>query len=212
MLEVVQGEGGVINATQEFLEGVRQLCDEYDLLMICDEVQTGIGRTGTWFAWQNYAIQPDLFTCAKALGGGLPISALVTNAKCADVFSLSSHASTFGGNPVSAAAALAVLEVIEEENLLSNAKTMGEKFKASLEEFADKYDKLLEVRGKGLLLGIVTECEAKQVVEAFKAQGVLTLTAGKHVVRLLPPLTITEGDLSEVVDMMSDAFDCMFSE
>lgn len=212
MLEVVQGEGGVINATEEFLKGVRKLCDENDLLMICDEVQTGIGRTGQWFAWQNYDIQPDLFTCAKALGGGMPISALVTNAKCADVFTLSSHASTFGGNPVSAAAALAVLEVIEEEQLLANTRAMGEKFKAALEEFVDKYDKLLEVRGKGLLLGIVTECEAKEVVESFKAQGVLTLTAGKHVVRLLPPLTITEGDLNEVLDMMSDALDCMFSE
>ena len=212
MLEAVQGEGGVNPATEEFMEGVRALCDEKGLLMICDEVQCGMGRTGTWFAWQGYGVKPDLFTCAKALGGGLPMGALVASAKFADVFTPSSHASTFGGNPVTAAAALAVIDVIEEEGLLENAKAMGEKFKEMLEEFADKYDKLLDVRGKGLMLGLVTEGEAKDVVEALKEQGVLALTAGAHVVRFLPPLTISEGDLGEVQDMMSDAFGCVFGE
>ena len=212
MLEAVQGEGGVLPADEEFFKGVRELCNEKNLLMICDEVQTGIGRTGEWFAWQSYGVRPDLFTCAKALGGGLPIGALITNEKCADVFTLSAHASTFGGNPVAAAAALAVIEVIKEENILENVKAMGAKFLETLEGFVDKFDKILDVRGKGLLLGMVTECEAKEVVEAFKLQGVLTLTAGKHVVRFLPPLTISEGDLEEVVDMMSDALDGLFGE
>ena len=119
MLEAVQGEGGVTPATEEFMRGVRQLCDEKNLLMIVDEVQSGIGRTGTWFAWQGYDVKPDLFTCAKALAGGLPMGALVSNAKLADVFTLSAHASTFGGNPVAAAAALAVLDTIESEGLMA---------------------------------------------------------------------------------------------
>ena len=213
MLEAVQGEGGVIPATDEFMKGIRALCDEKDLLMIVDEVQTGIGRTGKWFAWQNFDVKPDLFTCAKALGGGLPLSALVSNEKLANVFTASSHASTFGGNPVAAAAANALISVIEEENLLENCVKVGAVFKEKLEEFADQYDKLLDVRGMGLMLGIVTEGPASELVEAFRSQGLLTLTAGEHVVRLLPPLTLTEADLeSEVFDMISEALDCTFGE
>lgn len=210
MLEAVQGEGGVTPATDEFMKGVRALCDEKNLLMICDEVQAGMGRTGKWFAWQNYGIQPDLFTCAKALGGGLPMGALVSNAKLADVFGACAHASTFGGNPVAAAAANAVIEVIESENLLDNCVKVGAILKEKLEEFVDQYDQLLEVRGMGLMLGLVTEGSAKDIVEALKAQGLLVLTAGEHVVRFLPPLTLSEDDLEDVFDMISDALDCAF--
>jgi len=212
MLEAVQGEGGVNPATEEFMKGIRALCDEKNLLMIVDEVQAGMGRTGKWFAWQNYDIQPDLFTCAKALAGGLPMGALVSNEKLANVFGASAHASTFGGNPVAAAAGLAVIDVIESENLLENAVKVGAVLKEKLEEFADQYDKLLEVRGMGLMLGLVTECPAKEIVDAFRAQGLLTLTAGEHVVRFLPPLTLSEGDLEDVCDMISDALDCAFGE
>ena len=210
MLEPVQGEGGVYPATDEFMKGVRALCDEKNLLMICDEVQSGMGRTGTWFAWQGYDVKPDLFTCAKALGGGLPMGALISNATLADVFTPSSHASTFGGNPVAAAAALAVIDVIESENLLENVKTVGAALKEKLESFADQYDALLDVRGKGLMLGLVTEGKAQDLVEAFRSQSLLVLTAGEHVVRLLPPLTLAESDLEEVYDMISDALDCTF--
>ena len=210
MLEAVQGEGGVTPATDEFMKGVRALCDEKNLLMIVDEVQAGMGRTGTWFAWQGYDVKPDLFTCAKALAGGLPMGALVSNAKLADVFTLSAHASTFGGNPVAAAAALAVIDVIESEQLLANAVKVGAVLKAKLEEFADQYDKLLDVHGKGLMLGLVTEDNAKDLVDAFRAQGLLVLTAGEHVVRFLPPLTLSESDLEDVFDMISDALDCTY--
>lgn len=212
MLEAVQGEGGVTPATEEFMKGVRALCDEKKLLMICDEVQSGMGRTGTWFAWQGYDVKPDLFTLAKALGGGLPMGALVSNAKLADVFTRSSHASTFGGNPVAAAAALAVIQVIEEEGLLEKATQMGELLKAALQQFVDQYDKLLEVRGKGLMLGLVVDGDAKPIVEALEAQGILALTAGPNVVRMLPPLVLKESDLEEAVDMISDALDCVFGE
>ncbi len=212
MLEAVQGEGGVTPATDEFMKGVRALCDEKNLLMIVDEVQTGMGRTGTWFAWQGYDVKPDLFTCAKAIAGGLPMGALVSNAKLADTFGASAHASTFGGNPVVAASALAVIEVIEEEKLLENATKVGGLLREALQGFVDKYDKLLEVRGKGMMLGLVVDGEAKDIVESLKAQGLLTLTAGKNVVRFLPPLTLGEDDLEDAIDMISDALDCTFGE
>ena len=213
MLEAVQGEGGVTPATDEFIKGVRALCDERNLLMICDEVQAGMGRTGTWFAWQGYDVKPDLFTCAKALGGGLPLGALVSNAKLADVLSAPSHASTFGGNPVAAAAALAVIDVIEGEKLLDHVAEVGALFREALQSFVDKYDKVLEVRGKGLMLGLVVDADAGEVVEALQAQGVLALTAGSNVVRFLPPLVLKAETLEdEVVDMISDALDCVFGE
>ena len=212
MLEAVQGEGGVTPATEEFMKGVRALCDEKNLLMICDEVQCGMGRTGNWFAWQGYDVKPDLFTCAKALADGIPMGALVSNAKFADTFTASSHASTFGGNPVAAAAALAVISVIEEEGLLKKATEVGTLLREALQGFVDQYDKLLEVRGKGLMLGLVVDGDPKEVVAALKDQGLLALTAGGNVVRFLPPLVLKEEDLDEVVDMVSDALDCLYGE
>ena len=212
MLEAVQGEGGVTPATEEFMKGVRALCDEKNLLMICDEVQCGMGRTGSWFAWQGYDVKPDLFTLAKALADGIPMGALVSNAKFADVFSVSSHASTFGGNPVAAAAALAVIDVITEENILENVEKVGALFREALQALVDKYDKLLEVRGKGLMIGLVVDGDAKEIVEALQGQSVLALTAGPNVVRFLPPLTLGEGDLEDAVDMISDAMDCVYGE
>ena len=212
MLEPIQGEGGVTPATDEFMKGVRALCDEKNLLMICDEVQCGMGRTGTWFAWQGYDVKPDLFTLAKALAGGLPMGALVANAKCADVFTPGSHASTFGGNPVAAAAANAVIAVIEEERLLQRATEVGTLIRETLQAEVDKYDQLLEVRGKGMMLGLVVDGDPKEVVEALKAQGILALTAGSNVVRFLPPLVLKEEDVEEAADMFSDAFDCLWGE
>ena len=212
MLEAVQGEGGVTPATDEFMKGIRALCDEKNLLMICDEVQSGMGRTGTWFAWQGYGVKPDLFTCAKAIADGIPMGALVSNAKLADTFTVSSHASTFGGNPVAAAAALAVIDVIESEGLLANAVEMGKLLKEALQGFVDQYDKLLEVRGKGMMLGLVVDGNPKEVVDALAAQGLLALVAGKNVVRFLPPLVLKEEDLEEAVDMISDALDCLYGE
>ena len=212
MLEAVQGEGGVLPATPEFIEGVRALCDEKNLLMICDEVQTGMGRTGTWFAWQGYNVKPDLFTLAKSIAGGIPMGALVSNAKCADVFTASAHASTFGGNPVASAAALAVISVIEEEKLLARATEIGSMLREALQVFVDKYEKVLEVRGKGMMLGMVVDGDPKEVVSALRDQGLLALTAGSNVVRFLPPLVLKEEDLEDAVDMISDALDCVYGE
>ena len=212
MMEAVQGEGGVTPATDEFVRGVRALCDEKDLLMICDEVQCGMGRTGTWFAWQGYDVKPDLFTCAKAIADGIPMGALVSNKRLADVFTVSSHASTFGGNPVAAAAANAVISVIEDEGLLENAVKVGGLLREALQGFVDTYDKLLEVRGRGLMLGLVVDGEAAPVLAELQKQGMLALSAGKNVVRLLPPLTLGEDDLEDAVDMISDALAAVFGE
>ena len=194
------------------MKGVRALCDEKNLLMICDEVQCGMGRTGTWFAWQGYDVKPDLFTLAKALADGIPMGALISNAKFADVFTKSAHGSTFGGNPIAAAAALAVIQVIEEEGLLQRAVEMGELFREALQGFVDKYEGLLEVRGKGLLLGLVVDGDPAEVVEALKAQGVLALVAGGNVVRFLPPLVLKPEVLEDVTDMIDGALDCVFGE
>ena len=212
MLEAVQGEGGVTPATPEFMAGVRALCDEKDLIMICDEVQCGMGRTGKWWGWQNSDVKPDLFTCAKSIADGVPMGALVSNAKFADVFQPGNHASTFGGNPLACAAALATIKIIEDEKLLDAAKAKGEVLMAALQAFAEKYDQVLEVRGLGLMLGMVMDGEEKnkEVVDAFREMGILALTAGDNVVRFLPTLSMTGAHLEEAVEMMGDALDGLY--
>jgi len=212
LLEAVQGEGGVTPATEEFMAGVRALCDEKNLIMICDEVQCGMGRTGQWWGWQNYSVKPDLFTCAKSLADGVPMGALVSNAKFADVFQPGNHASTFGGNPLACAAALATIKIVEDEKLLAAAVKKGELLRAALQAFAEKYDQVLDVRGLGLMQGMVMADDPKPVVEAFRDMGVLALTAGGNVVRFLPTLSMTEAHLEEAVEMMGDALDGLFAD
>ncbi|MGN0852298.1 MAG: aspartate aminotransferase family protein [Kiritimatiellia bacterium] len=207
MLEAVQGEGGVMPATAEFMAGVRALCDEKNLVMICDEVQCGMGRTGKWWGWQNFGVKPDLFTCAKAIADGVPMGALVSNAKFADVFTPGSHASTFGGNPLACAAALATIRIIEEENLLDAAVRKGELLMESLKAFAEKYDQVLDVRGIGLMLGMVVDGDPKAVVGKFRDYNVLALTAGDNVVRFLPTLSMKEANIEQAVEMMAEALD-----
>ena len=205
MLEAVQGEGGVMPATAEFMEGVRALCDERNLVMICDEVQCGMGRTGKWWGWQNYSVKPDLFTVAKSIADGVPMGALVSNAKFADVFTLGSHGSTFGGNPLACAAALATIKIIEDENLLAAAVSKGEMLYAALRAFAEKYDQVLDVRGTGLMLGMVVDGDPHVVVDKLREYNVLALVAGGNVVRFLPTLSMRESNLEQAVEMIGDA-------
>ena len=212
MLEAVQGEGGVNPATDEFMAGVRALCDEKNLIMICDEVQCGMGRTGKWWGWQNFSAKPDLFTCAKAIADGVPMGALVSNEKFADVFQPGNHASTFGGNPLACAASLAVFKVIEDEGLLAAATEKGALLAEALNAFAEKYDQILEVRGMGMMIGMVVEGPASEVVESMRMGGLLACTAGEHVVRFLPPLNLKDGDLEEAVEMIGDALDAIYGE
>ena len=210
MLEAVQGEGGVTPATPEFMAGVRALCDERNLIMICDEVQCGMGRTGKWWGWQNYDVKPDLFTVAKSLADGVPMGALISNAKFANVFGAGDHASTFGGNPLACAAALAVIKIIEDENLLDAADKKGKLLMAALKAFADKYDQVLDVRGLGLMLGMVVDGDPKEVVAKFRDFNVLALTAGGNVVRFLPTLSMKESNLEQAVEMMGEALDELY--
>ncbi len=210
LVEAVQGEGGVTPATEEFMAGLRALCDEKDLILICDEVQCGMGRTGKWWGWQNSDVKPDLFTCAKSIADGVPMGALVSNAKFADVFQPGNHASTFGGNPLACAAALATIKIIEDEKLLDAATAKGAMLMEALKAFAEKYDQVLEVRGLGLMQGMVMDGDPKEVVDAFREMGILALTAGGNVVRFLPTLSMTEAHLEEAVEMMGDALDGLY--
>jgi predicted acetylornithine/succinylornithine family transaminase len=204
LVEAVQGEGGVIPATNEFMKGLRKLCDDKDLLMLCDEVQCGMGRTGHWCAFQASGVEPDAFSLAKSLGNGYPIGAIVSNKKLADVFQPGKHASTFGGTPLACAAALATLDVIQMEGLVTKARRAGDLFKEGLESFVEKYEHVKEVRGKGLMLGMVLDQPAKPLVEKLTDMGLLTLTAGDNVVRFLPPLNVSDNELEEALDILND--------
>ena len=210
LLEAVQGEGGVNPATEEFMAGVRALCDEKNLIMICDEVQCGMGRTGKWWGWQNFSVKPDLFTVAKSIADGIPMGALVSNAKFADVFTLGSHGSTFGGNPLACAAALATIKIIEDEKLLAAAVSKGEMFYAALRAFAEKFDQVLDVRGIGLMLGMVVDGDPHVVVDKFREYNVLALVAGGNVVRFLPTLSMRESNIEQAVEMMGEALDELY--
>lgn len=212
IVEAVQGEGGVIPATEVFMKGIRALCNEKDLVMMCDEIQCGMGRTGKWFGWQQYGVTPDACTLAKALADGVPLGALLATPKFSDVFTPGSHGSTFGGNPLACAASLAVLEVMEEENLLENAEKFGALFMEGLQQFVEQYDQVLEIRGKGLMIGMVMKGSAKDVVNELRDGGLLACMAGEHVVRFLPPLCITEKDLEEGMEMIADTLEIMFGE
>ncbi|MCE9615320.1 MAG: aspartate aminotransferase family protein [Lentisphaerae bacterium] len=207
LLEAVQGEGGVVPADDAFFKGVRALCDERGLLMLCDEVQCGMGRTGHWFGYQGYGVQPDACSLAKGLGSGFPIGAIVSNTKLADVFQPGRHASTFGGTPLACAAALATLDVIEEEGLVRRAGEKGAEFRAQLSAFVGKYAHVTEVRGSGLMIGLVLDQPVQGLVERLREMGLLTLATAGNVVRMLPPLNAKDNELDEAVEIIEEALE-----
>ncbi len=209
LMEVIQGEGGVVTTTPDFIKGVRALCDEHGLLMLCDEIQSGMGRTGKWFAFQHFDVEPDAFSLAKGLGSGYPIGAVVTNTRLADVFQPGHHASTFGGTPLACAAALATIEAIEEENLVDRATEIGDLLKEGLIDFAERFEHVVEVRGEGLMLGMVLDQDAKPLTTAFAEVGLLTIPTAGNVVRFLPPLTVKDDELEEALEMMIDCLEAM---
>lgn len=194
MLEMVQGEGGVLPVDVEYLRKVRALCDEKDMLLLCDEVQCGMGRTGTLFAWQGAGVEPDAFSLAKALANGLPMGGFVVKRKFTDVLTAGTHGSTFGGTPLASAAALAVQQVIEEENVLENCRVQGEYMMARLREITAPYRFVKEVRGRGLMIGIVLDHPAGALSAHLLNKDLVTLTAGETVLRLLPPLILTREE------------------
>ncbi len=202
LVEAVQGEGGVIPATPEFLRGLRALCNEKGILMMMDEIQTGLGRTGRWFAWQNYGIEPDAFSLAKGLGGGYPIGAVVVAPGLASTFQPGSHGSTFGGTPLACAAAMAVIETIEAEGLLENAAARGAQFVAGLEKLRKRYPFITAVRGIGLMVGLVLDRPSKPFEAELRVRGLIAVATGENVIRFLPPLNITAGQVRKALRIL----------
>ncbi|MBL7016209.1 MAG: aspartate aminotransferase family protein [Kiritimatiellales bacterium] len=205
LVEAVQGEGGIIPADPAFISGLRALCDEKGILLMFDEVQAGIGRTGKWFGFQNYDVQPDAFSLAKGLGNGFPIGAVVAAPKVADTFQPGHHATTFGGTPLACAAALAVLETIEQENLLENATAMGELLLNKLQAIAEQYDWIECARGCGLMVGLVLNDSALPLQKKLQEKGLLTLATAVRVLRMLPPLTVTAEEIEKAAALIAEA-------
>ncbi|MDF9408087.1 MAG: Acetylornithine aminotransferase [Pelotomaculum sp. PtaB.Bin013] len=202
MLEPVQGEGGVNVASRYYLEGVKMLCQEHGALLIFDEVQTGLGRTGRFLAYQHYGVEPDIITLAKALGGGFPIGAMLATDEVAAAFQPGDHASTFGGNPLACAAALAAMDLLLTGGVVENAAAVGAYMYDKLVELAGKYDYVKEVRGLGLLLGIELKIEGKDIVNGCREKGLLINCVNNNVLRFIPPLTITKQDVDHAVGIL----------
>ena len=206
MLEPIQGEGGVHVADRVYLKQVRDLCSKKDVLLIFDEIQTGMGRTGTLFAYEQLGVRPDIMTLAKALGGGVPIGACLATDSVAKAFSPGSHASTFGGNPLACAAGLAVCRALLEGGVLDHARRMGEYFAKGLSDCQARHRVVREVRGLGLLRGMDLDMDAKAVVSECLVRGVLINATGEHVLRFVPSLIITEADIDRLLDTLAQIF------
>lgn len=202
IIEPIQGESGVFCANTKYIKEVRKICDEKGIILIFDEVQTGIGRTGKLFAYEHLGVTPDIFTLAKALGGGIPIGAMCAKEFVAKGFEPGDHGSTFGGNPFACTAALAVLEAIEKEGLLENAAEIGEYFALKLVSTGNS--KIKEVRGKGLMIGVALSVDAKDVKNALFERGFLTGAVGAHTLRILPPLIVGKKDVDEFIKALQE--------
>ena len=205
LVEAVQGEAGVIAATPEFLKALRALCDEKGILLFCDEVQCGMGRTGHWFAFQASGIKPDAISVAKSLGSGYPIGGIITTPKLSDVFQPGKHASTFGASPLACTAALATIHAIEDEKLVARAAEAGQIFADGLADFIEPYEHVKAVRAHGLMIGLVLDIPAKPVCQSLAEMGLLAIPTHENVIRFLPPLNIKDSDINEALDIIDDA-------
>lgn len=204
MLELVQGEGGVIPAETSFVQELAKFCKQHSVLLIIDEIQTGIGRTGKRFAYEHYDIQPDIFTLAKGLGNGLPIGAMVANKRFYEVFGPGTHGSTFGGNPLAMAAAKTVLNIAFDKAFLNEVEQKANYLFAKLNEKLSSLPVVKSIRGKGLMIGIECQNEITALLPNFIQKGLLVLNAGPNVIRLLPPLIVTEDEIDIAVDIIQD--------
>jgi acetylornithine/N-succinyldiaminopimelate aminotransferase len=203
LVEVVQGEGGINLLAPDFLGELRQICDTHGWLLMLDEVQTGIGRTGTWFGFQHSAVMPDVMALAKGLGSGMPIGACLARGAAAEVFKPGSHGSTFGGNPLACAAALATLQAIEEENLLENSRVRGEAIRNGLRQALDGVHGVVDIRGEGMMIGIELDRPCAELVAVGRDAGVLINVTADTVVRLVPPLIYGQAEVDELVTAVS---------
>ncbi|MEQ6168597.1 acetylornithine transaminase [Ekhidna sp. MALMAid0563] len=202
MLEPIQGEGGIIPAEKDFLKELRNFCDEKGIALVFDEVQCGIGRTGKMFAFEHYGVKPDIMTLAKGLGGGFPIGAVLASEKVGGAIDWGDHGTTFGGNPLACAAALATLEAIEEENLMDAATENGQWFREKIMKATVDYPEIEGVRGEGLMLGVVLSVDSKPIVATMMKHKVLANATAENVIRIVPPLNISRDDLQVVFDVL----------
>jgi len=204
LVEPIQGEGGVWVASDEFLVGLRRLCDECRLLLIMDEIQTGMGRTGNWFAYQHSGAEPDLLLLAKTLGGGYPIGAVVARRAIADVLTPGTHATTFGGNPLGCACILAAIEIMEKQKLLDRIQTLGAYLFKRLAALRPRVPMIRDVRGRGFMVGIELSVDGRPLVEACRAEGLLINCTQGTTLRLLPAMTITKAELERACSILED--------
>ncbi len=207
ILETIQGEGGIYPAQESFLKGVRQLCDEKDILLILDEIQCGMGRSGYLFAWQEYGVEPDIMTCAKALGCGVPVGAFVLNQKTADhSLAPGDHGTTYGGNPLACRAVSTVFDLFESDHIVDHVRQTTPYLESRLDQLVDKYDCITARRGKGFMQGLVIEGrKVGEIVTKALEKGLVVISAGTNVLRLVPPLVITEKDIDEMVQKLEEA-------
>ena len=203
MFETIQGEGGIHPATQEFMEQVKQLCEERDILLILDEIQCGMGRSGAMFAWQKCGIKPDIMTTAKALGCGVPVGAfLMTEKVAASSLVAGDHGTTYGGNPLAAAAINKVLDLFEEKHIIDNVETVGSYLEKRLEELVGKYDIIETRRGMGLMQGLVFTQPVGSIIQKALDAGLVLINAGEKIIRFIPPLVITKEHVDEMIDIL----------
>lgn len=203
MFETIQGEGGIYPATKEFMEQVKQLCEERDILLILDEIQCGMGRSGAMFAWQKYGIKPDIMTTAKALGCGVPVGAfLMTEKVAASSLVAGDHGTTYGGNPLAAAAINKVLDLFEEKHIIENVETVGSYLEKRLEELVEKYDIIETRRGMGLMQGLVFTQPVGSIIQKALDAGLVLINAGEKIIRFIPPLVITKDHVDEMIGIL----------
>jgi acetylornithine/N-succinyldiaminopimelate aminotransferase len=206
LVEPVQGEGGIRPASPEFLKGLRAACDEHDLMLVLDEVQCGVARTGTLYAYEQYGIVPDILATAKGIGGGFPLGACLATEKAASGMVAGTHGSTYGGNPLAMAAGMAVLDVVATPEFLAQVRETGARLRSALEQMLPNHDHLFEgVRGLGLMLGVKMKTDSRAFVAYLRTRGILTVAAADNVVRVLPPLIIEDAHIREFVDGLSAA-------
>ena len=205
LVEPIQGEGGVIPADKKYLHALRKLCDEKKILLLFDEVQCGMGRTGNFFAWQSYGVEPDAVSLAKALGNGFPIGAFIVKEKFRNVLGAGTHASTFGGTPLACADASAVIDTFDRENILDKCAKNAEYIFGKLKKITEKIPSVCEVRGSGLMIGVVLDKPADKIKKITEKKGLLTLTAGEKVLRLLPPLNVTKEEIDTALEIIESA-------
>ena len=206
IFETVQGEGGIYPATNEFIKGVRQLCDEKGILLILDEIQCGMGRTGTMFAFQQYGVEPDILTVAKALGCGVPVGAFLAKEEVAKALVPGDHGTTYGGNPLACAAATKVFELFEKQHILDNVKEVSAYLEEKLDELVAEYDFIIERRGLGLMQGLELSINPKDVIANALDNGLILFSAGTNVIRMVPPLVITKADVDEMITKLKKSF------